>query len=159
MLLDPATICASEARRDPGTLPSRALSIRQPWAWTILYAGKRVENRTWYTGYRGPIFLHAGLRVDHSAVEDLREAIERVPAPRPAAYCGAIVATAVLVDCVASSDVPSEQREWANGPWCFILEKVEPLPEPVALRGELGLFAVPIRAQLAALPRGRGVTM
>lgn len=39
----------------------RALSIRQPWAWAILHAGKGIENRDW-TGcsYRGPLLLHAG---------------------------------------------------------------------------------------------------
>jgi len=26
-------------------LPVKALSIRQPWVWAILNAGKRVENR------------------------------------------------------------------------------------------------------------------
>jgi hypothetical protein len=39
----------------------RGLSIRQPWPWAILYAGKRIENRThcsWH-GYRGEILVHA----------------------------------------------------------------------------------------------------
>ena len=25
----------------------KALSIRQPWAWLILHAGKDIENRDW----------------------------------------------------------------------------------------------------------------
>jgi len=25
----------------------RCLSVRQPWAWAIIYAGKTIENRTW----------------------------------------------------------------------------------------------------------------
>lgn len=28
-------------------LPPLALSIRQPWAWAILCAGKDIENRSW----------------------------------------------------------------------------------------------------------------
>ena len=43
------------------TLP--AISIRQPWAWAILYAGKDVENRTWQLPERfwgQDILLHAG---------------------------------------------------------------------------------------------------
>jgi hypothetical protein len=24
-----------------------AISLLQPWAWTILWAGKDIENRTW----------------------------------------------------------------------------------------------------------------
>lgn len=37
----------------------RALSIRQPWHWAILKAGKYVENRLWPAcHYRGPMLLH-----------------------------------------------------------------------------------------------------
>ncbi len=39
--------------------PSRALSVRQPWAWAILHAGKRVENRSRNVTTRGPFLLHA----------------------------------------------------------------------------------------------------
>lgn len=51
-----------------------ALSIRQPWAWAILYARKRLENRSWPScSYRGPIWIHAslwpsGLRLDSDRV-------------------------------------------------------------------------------------------
>jgi len=35
------------------------ISIRQPWAWLILHAGKDIENRTWRSLYTGPVFIHA----------------------------------------------------------------------------------------------------
>ena len=44
----------------------KALSIRQPWAWAILHAGKRIENRERKDGrmpsmcsHRGPLLIHA----------------------------------------------------------------------------------------------------
>jgi len=44
----------------------KALSIRQPWLWAILHAGKRVENRSRKDGampqccsHRGKLLLHA----------------------------------------------------------------------------------------------------
>jgi hypothetical protein len=44
----------------------KALSIRQPWAWAIVHAGKRIENRQRKDGampdicrHRGPLLLHA----------------------------------------------------------------------------------------------------
>ena len=40
-------------------LPDIALSIRQPWAWAILHAGKDIENRSWSTSFRGPVCIHA----------------------------------------------------------------------------------------------------
>lgn len=38
----------------------KAWSIRQPWGWFILHAGKPIENRTTQWKYRGPILLHFG---------------------------------------------------------------------------------------------------
>lgn len=37
----------------------KALSIRQPWAWMILHAGKDIENREWPTRFRGRVLIHA----------------------------------------------------------------------------------------------------
>lgn len=37
-----------------------AISIRQPWAWLILNAGKDIENRDWPTNFRGPSGPSAG---------------------------------------------------------------------------------------------------
>lgn len=125
----------------------RALSIRQPWAWAILHGGKRVENRTWYTSYRGPIYLHAALRVDYDAIEGLFEVISSVD-PRPPAYRGAIVGKADLVDCVRPEAVPVDQYSWAMGPWCFVFERVVALSKPFAMRGSLGLFSVDPRDEL-----------
>ena len=43
----------------------KAISIRQPWAWAILNAGKRIENRSRVDGrmpamcsHRGPLLIH-----------------------------------------------------------------------------------------------------
>jgi hypothetical protein len=53
----------------------KALSVRQPWAWAILHAGKDVENRPEriarmaekLIGQR--IYIHAGLKLDESALD------------------------------------------------------------------------------------------
>lgn len=39
----------------------RVLTVRQPWAWAIIHAGKDVENRTYNIAgsYRGPVAIHA----------------------------------------------------------------------------------------------------
>jgi hypothetical protein len=39
--------------------PLRALTIRQPWAWLVVHGGKLVENRDWFTRYRGRFLVHA----------------------------------------------------------------------------------------------------
>ena len=37
----------------------KALSLRQPWAWAVVEAGKDVENRRWNTKFRGDFLIHA----------------------------------------------------------------------------------------------------
>jgi hypothetical protein len=50
--------------------PTRALTIRHPWANAILMLGlgrKDIENRTWSTSHRGWIAIHVAQRIDVSA--------------------------------------------------------------------------------------------
>lgn len=38
----------------------KALTVRQPWAQLIALGVKSIETRSWSTGYRGPLAIHAG---------------------------------------------------------------------------------------------------
>lgn len=126
----------------------KALSIRQPWAWAILHAGKRVENRGWHCRYRGPIFIHAAKGCTRDEYADcfffMRGVARQRPFPGglvlpPLADLprGGIVGRAEIVDCVEDSDDP-----WFVGRFGIVLANVEPLPfRP--LKGALGLFEVP----------------
>lgn len=42
----------------------RVLTVRQPWAWAIIFGGKSVENRTRNIAgdYRGPVAIHVALQ-------------------------------------------------------------------------------------------------
>lgn len=57
----------------------KALSIRQPWCWAILNAGKRVENRDWRgpPSFRGVFLLHAAKGCTLDEFEDGVFAIEQ----------------------------------------------------------------------------------
>ena len=126
-----------------------ALSIRQPWAWAIVHAGKRHENRSWSTAYRGPIAIHASKwwqaqeALDQFASVQYAAGVTGVALPpitlrtlRDAT--GGIVGTARIVDCVEKSDSP-----WFVGPFGFVLDDVKALPEIIPCKGALGLFNVP----------------
>jgi hypothetical protein len=39
----------------------KAITVRQPWAWAIINAGKDIENRTWNTNFRGRVAIRAGM--------------------------------------------------------------------------------------------------
>lgn len=122
-----------------------AISIRQPWVWAILFAGKRIENRPRAWRYRGPILLHASAgmtKAEYKAFADFYEyeINEGDPPPRPAfddLQRGGIVGRATVVDCITASKDP-----WFFGPFGLVLDKVEPLPF-VPFKGALGLFDVP----------------
>ena len=62
----------------PHTLPPLALSVRQPWAWAIIHAGKDVENRSWQAvnhglRRRGRIAIHAAKGLTRDEYDDARE--------------------------------------------------------------------------------------
>ncbi len=114
----------------------KALSIRPPWAHAIAHLGKRVENRTWATRYRGPVLIHAS---STKCAADLRELEEIVGAAiNPDTFVsGAIIAVADLVDCVDGVEAPSR---WTCGPIAWRLDNVRLLAEPVPVSGRLGLW-------------------
>src|SRR5687767_704551 len=74
------------------SLPDRALSVRQPWAELILVGRKRYELRSWRTSHRGPILIHAGLRIE-------TEAVAFAGLHEKALTTGALVGVVELVDC------------------------------------------------------------
>ena len=128
----------------PADLPRFALSIRQPWAWAIINAGKDIENRSWQTPIRGPVCIHAAkgdTRAEFDEFVDFARALFRrgnwtgdfVP-ERKAFSRGGIVGVATITDCVSASPSP-----WFFGPWGFVLADVRPIPfTPV--KGALGFF-------------------
>jgi len=117
------------------------LTICQPWAWAIAAGHKRVENRTWPTNYRGRLAIHAGKsrRWLHGTAE-LIELGLAVP-PGDGLMFGAIVAVADLADVVRFDGAGFLGRDpFASGPWCWLLENVRALGEPVACPGRQGLW-------------------
>lgn len=131
----------------------KAISIRQPWTWAIVHAGKRVENRCWSTEYRGPVMIHAakGMTADEYEdfacfYEDLRsgKGLPDLPPAKELAR-GGLVARANVVGCVPEKDkhlLCRGDAPWFFGPFGIILDSVEPIPF-IPWRGALGLFNVP----------------
>ena len=117
----------------------RCLSVRQPWAWAIVHAGTDVENRTWATKYRGPLLIHAGLRMDDDDCLALSDRIGEAALPEEVPL-GGIVGVVDLVACVQDS-----RSRWAvTGAWHWVLANPKPLPFR-ALRGQRGLWEVSYR--------------
>ena len=124
----------------------KAISIRQPWAWAILYAGKDIENRSWTHNYRGPVLIHAGKKFDNDGYawlveqalfnEQINLTVDDIPTKKDFPT-GGIVGRAVIKKMVRSLSY----SPWMFGPWGWVLTNPEPLPF-VPYRGQLGLFDV-----------------
>ena len=92
-----------------GCLPpiriTRALTLRQPWAWAVAAGHKDVENRTWQTPHRGWLAIHAGGEwADSGAValctQLLDDAGVAIP-PKQHLIRSAIIAVVFVEDCIA----------------------------------------------------------
>ena len=125
--------------------PTKALSIRQPWAWLIVQGLKDIENRSWATKHRGPTLIHAAKGMTRQEYEDAADfayfgcGIQQMPTFEQMQR-GGIVGLAEITACV-----PPERRtsRWhMEGCHGFALRGAQPLPF-TPLAGRLGFFDVP----------------
>jgi len=116
----------------------KALSVQQPWAGLIVTGIKAVENRTWATTYRGPLWIHAGKRYDEAAVDLLPKSFAG-PLPRACAVRGAVIGAVVLTD--VRQDL--SENEWAQlETWHWYLSDPYVLSEPFKFKGRLRIFTI-----------------
>lgn len=128
----------------------KAITIRQPFAWAIVHAGKDCENRVWPTHYRGPILIHAAKGMTHEEYDDFASLYADYveigyyadPPALPSfdefrAMRGGLFGMANIDECVTDYNSP-----WFIGPYAFVLSDVRPMTfHPI--RGQLGIFNVP----------------
>jgi hypothetical protein len=128
--------------------PILGLTLMQPWAWAICYAGKRIENRRWAPGqwaFGKRLAIHAGKKYDREADVFIKRLGFAPPGPDEIVR-GAVVATARLAMLVTVSADP-----WFFGPFGWQLEDVAVLPEPIPCTGLQGLWRLPPGVEAALL--------
>lgn len=114
------------------TIPRLAISVRQPYAWAIIHAGKNIENR-------GPVMLrhlpkpicrriavHAAKGMTRDEYEGGRDYIDHIAGagacPSPADLLrGGIIGSVDVVDVLTRSHSP-----WFIGPRGLLLDKPVP---------------------------------
>lgn len=163
----------AEARRLFGPpLPRLALSVRQPWAWAIIHAGKDIENRDWRhpnpaRTFRGPFALHAASGMTRDEYDDAAETIcditRGVAPPARELARGAIIGVVEVVD-VVRGNLSDRARlgPWFFGPVGLVLRNPRPIT-PIPCKGQLGFFewrpsggeiAPPAKWMLPPAPKG-----
>lgn len=163
-------------------LVTRALSLRQPWAWAVVWSTKRIENRIWDYLVSGVvprpardvrIAIHASSSKPlDGEVDSVCDAAELDELPPEAFRPGAVVGTALIRGVVRAFNVNEDgspirtsdielvrylygdhaQRQidrWWIGPYAFLLDQVERLPEPVVCSGNRGFWTLTDRVQKA----------
>lgn len=130
-----------------------ALSLWQPWATLMAIGAKHYETRSWPTRYRGPLAIHASLRLKPDQVvlfvqEPFRSVLHAAGISLPSQLpSGAFVATGRLVNCIRTEEIDarlSDQErafgDYTPGRWAWILADIHLLSTPVPARGQQGLW-------------------
>ena len=141
----------------------RALTIRQPWAWAVIHAGKTVENRSRNIAgaYRGLVAIHASKRDDlnaFTASDVLCKAVESHLPRRASGIAdmrepwllnhGMIIGVVDLVD-VHRDNIHGRLYLRACSSWAtegtthLVFANPRPLDCPIPARGRLGLWTLP----------------
>jgi hypothetical protein len=135
----------------------KALTVTQPWVTLIAVGAKHVETRSWTTGHRGLLAIHAAHRFPTWARElcqtdPFRLVLDQAGITGPEALpCGMVLATCRLAAVRPTSRPlpatwPVGRHEVAFGDYRFgryawLLTDVTPLTRPVLARGALGLWS------------------
>lgn len=134
----------------------KCLSVRQPWAWAILHAGKDVENRTWAPSPKllqpgDRLAIHAsksfdvdGLRWICEHADELGLMLADIPIDPKAYPVGCVVGSVEFVGSINPDDLQTfNAGRWFFGPIGWLVQNPAALSEPVPMKGRLGLFDAP----------------
>lgn len=157
----------------------KAISLWQPWASLIVQGDKEYETRGWYTGYRGPLLIHAAKRVVLKELDALdcpyfQEALKRyrtesklVPGAKLTLTAklarlvlpfGKLLGRVDLVDCIPTEKAREEitNKEYMFGNYChgrYAWKLANPVMfyQPIDYKGEQGIFEVDLSVWLEAI--------
>lgn len=154
----------------------KVLSLTQPYASLVAIGAKKIETRSWATGYRGPLAIHAAKGLDPvDGREGLAYLCQREPfasalgnagLTAAALPLGAIIAIVELVDVVSIIEnwqyeihgfkvIPEEPErsfgDYTGGRYAWLLRIVQQLRAPIVARGALGLWDYDTAAILAMI--------
>lgn len=139
----------------------KAITLWQPWASLVAYREKRIETRSWYTAYRGPLAIHAAKNFPTEAKKLCRHG-EFLPAlirhfkgwdwfydmyPSNISL-GCVIAICRLSSCIQitesnASGLSEQERAFGNftpGRFAWMLDDVKRVKTPIPARGFQGLW-------------------
>lgn len=134
------------------TLPTRCISLWQPWASAVALGLKTIETRNWETKYRGLIAIHAALqwsKPQQQFFHQLRTICPTLQSLGNKPPLGAIVAVARIADCKMSVEVFQSAGsinqalgDYTHGRFAWLLSDITPIV-PLPYKGRQGMFSLP----------------
>ena len=141
----------------------KAITLTQPWATLVAIGAKRFETRSWATGFRGPLAIHAAKGFPRACKElcsepEFVDALASINARFSDLPLGCVVATVTLVGCfkMGTADAPCtadltrhfdvshfpECRfgDFSEGRFAWVFDNLKKLHEPIPAKGALGLW-------------------
>lgn len=123
-------------------LPPRALSVRQPWAWAIIHAGKDIENRGHVAITRGgmrpgQIAIHASKGMTRDEYAEAYYFMHSIGVTCPAP--GALIRGGIIGSVRVTAIVSNSMSKWWFGPRGLVLTEAFAC-EPRPAVGALGYF-------------------
>ena len=147
----------------------KAISLWQPWASLVVLGAKKIETRSWYTSYRGPLVIKAAKKKDKDLLTYCSCRLDFIAALKPLEVqigkCfenlpfGALLGTVELVDCRRTESFTSQievpqgdgnpahwrERDLGNfdpGRFGWVFVNPVMFPEPIPYKGQQGFFEV-----------------
>lgn len=114
----------------------RALSLWQPWASLIYDGRKTIETRHWEMLHRGPLAIHAAMKVDR----DYCRLFGYDPATIPR---GAMLCTVTVTGCVRFPHPcapPDEYGNFEEGRFGILMTMLKKFDLPVKVKGHQGIW-------------------
>ena len=101
----------------------KVLSVKQPFANMIISGEKTIETRTWKTGYRGFLYIHAS----------------GVPKIKP---YGAIIGLVELTDCRLMRPRDWEFAKCPEYPdaYAWVMKVISKVKPPIKIKGKLNIW-------------------
>lgn len=121
------------------------LTVKQPWAWAIIHAGKDVENRSRPLRYRGQLLIQASKGYAPEGDTYLRELGIEPPSDLPR---GCIVGSVLVVGSTQTSTSPWAMDDYHH----WQLSDPTPATSLLPCRGSLSLFRAPEGWERAFMP-------
>ncbi|MFL5772098.1 MAG: ASCH domain-containing protein [Flavisolibacter sp.] len=137
----------------------KTLSLLQPWASLVIMGCKKIETRSWKTGYRGPLLIHASLGKKGSILcseAPFKKYIDDFNLLPFGAIIGKVILEDVLpVEYLFLSNhelaaLTMEEKafgDYSTGRYAWMLSEPDIFEKPIHVKGTLGLWEFDLPAR------------